>query len=104
MGGNERDRRGLNVALEELHEALPVTLLVDPSDYENRYNEAIDLAKVGELFKSQGLHDLEEMLRHTRDGCTWKEIGERMNCDSNVAQRRFRRWLHRTARSLKLAE
>jgi len=45
-----------------------------------------------------------DRLRHTRDGCTWKEIGERMNCDSNVAQRRFRRWLHRAAQSLKLAE
>ena len=104
VGGNERDRRGLNVALEDLHEALRGTLLVDSCDYELEYNEEIDLAKVGALFKSRGLEDVEEMLRHTLDGCTWKEIGERMNCDSNVAQRRFRRWLHRAAQSLKLAE
>ena len=103
-GGNERDRRGLNVALEELHEALRGSLLVDSCDYELLYNEEMDLAKVGALFKSRGLDDIEEMLQHTRDGCTWKEIGERMNCDSNVAQRRFRRWLHRAAQSLKLAE
>jgi DNA-directed RNA polymerase specialized sigma24 family protein len=104
VGGSERDRRGLNVALEDLHEALRGTLLVDSCDYELQYNEELDLAKVGALFKSRGLDDVEEMLRHTRDGCTWKEIGERMNCDSNVAQRRFRRWLHRAAQSLKLAE
>jgi hypothetical protein len=103
-GGNERDRRGLNVPLEELHEALRSKLLIDSCDYELRYNQEMDLARLGELFRSQGLDDVEEMLRHTRDGCTWKEIGERMNCDSNVAQRRFRRWLHRAARSLKLAE
>jgi hypothetical protein len=104
VGGSERDRRGLNVALEDLHEALRGTLLVDSRDYEREYNEEIDLAKVGALFKSRGLDDVEEILRHTRDGCTWKEIGERMNCDPNVAQRRFRRWVHRAARSLKLAE
>lgn len=103
-GGSERDRRGLNVPLEDLHEALRSKLLIDTCDYELRYNQEMDLARLGEVFRSQGLDDLEEMLRHTRDGCTWKEIGERMNCDSNVAQRRFRRWLRRTARSLKLAE
>lgn len=103
-GGNERDRRGLNVPLEELHEALRSKLLIDTCDYELRYNQEMDLARLGELFRSHGLDDVEEMLRHTRDGCTWKEIGERMNCDSNVAQRRFRRWLQRAARSLKLAE
>jgi hypothetical protein len=104
VGGSERDRRGLNVALEDLHEALRGTLLVDSCDYEREYNEEIDLARVGALFRSRGVDDVEEMLRHTRDGCTWKEIGERMNCDPDVAQRRFRRWLHRAARSLKLAE
>ena len=80
------------------------TLLVDSCDYEAQYNEEIDLAKVGALFRSRGLDDVEEMLRHTRDGCTWKEIGDRMNCDPNVAQRKFRRWLQRAAQSLKLAE
>jgi hypothetical protein len=104
VGGSERDRRGLNVALEDLHEALRGRLLVDSCDYEAQYNEEMDLAKVGALFKSRGLDDVEEMLRLTRDGCTWKEVGERMNCDSNVAQRRFRRWLQRAAQSLKLAE
>ncbi|HXJ44489.1 MAG TPA: hypothetical protein VNH18_34700 [Bryobacteraceae bacterium] len=104
VGGSERDRRGLNVALEDLHEALQGTLLIDSRNYELQYNEEIDLAKVGALFKCRGLDDVEEMLRHTRDGCSWKEIGQRMNCDPNVAQRRFRRWLHRAAWSLRLAE
>ena len=34
VGGSERDRRGLNVALEDLHEALRGQLLVDSCDYE----------------------------------------------------------------------
>lgn len=103
-GGCERDRRGLNVALEELHEALRGHILVDPCDYEAHYHEELDLAKVAILLKAKGQDDIVEMLQHTRDGCTWKEIAARMNCDSNVAQRRFRRWLERAARSLKLAE
>jgi len=48
VGGNERDRRGLNVALEGLHEALRERLLTDPGDYEARYIEEMDLAKVSE--------------------------------------------------------
>ena len=104
VGGSERDRRGLNVPLEDIHEALKGQLLVDSCDYESRYNQDLDLATLGALFRSRGLDDVEEMLRHTRDGCTWKEIGVRMNCDPNVAQRRFRRWLQRAAQMLDLAE
>src|SRR3954451_11979840 len=33
VGGNERDRRGLNVALEDLHEALLGTLLQNSCNY-----------------------------------------------------------------------
>jgi hypothetical protein len=104
VGGNERDRRGLNVALEDLHEALRGTLLIDSCDYEAQYIEELDLAKVTALFRSKGRDDIAEMLQHTRDGCKWKEIAARMNCDPNVAQRKFRRWLERAARSLKLVE
>jgi hypothetical protein len=104
VGGSERDRRGLNVALEDLDEAIRDRVLVDPCDYGLRYGQEMDLAKVGALLRSKGLHDVEEMLRHARDGCTWKEIGSRMNCDPDVAQRRFRRWLQRAARILNLNE
>ena len=104
VGGSERDRRGLNIALEDLDEALKGRILVDPCDYGRRYHEEIDLATLGALFRSRGLDDIDEMLRHARDGCTWKEIGSRMNCDPDVAQRRFRRWLQRAARMLSLTE
>jgi hypothetical protein len=104
FGGCERDRRGLNVALEDLHEALRGTLLVDSSDYEAQYIEEMDLAKVSAVFRSRGRDDIAEMLQHVRDGCKWKEVGARMNCDPNVAQRKYRRWLERAARSLKLVE
>lgn len=103
-GGSERDRRGLNVALEDLHEALLGTLLRDSCDYEDEYIWEMDLAKVCALFKSRGRDDIAEMLQHVRDGCKWKEVGTRMDCDPNVAQRKFRRWLERAARSLKLVE
>jgi hypothetical protein len=104
FGGCERDQHGLNVALEDLHEALRGTLLVDSSDYEAQYIEEMDLAKVSAVFRSRGRDDIAEMLQHVRDGCKWKEVGARMNCDPNVAQRKYRRWLERAARSLKLVE
>ena len=104
VGGRERDRRGLNVALEDLHDALRGSLLRDSCDYEAQYIDELDLAKIAALFRSKGRHDIADMLQHTRDGCTWKEVAARMNCDPNVAQRKFRRWLERAARSLKLVE
>lgn len=104
VGGNERDRRGLNVALEDLHEALLGTLLRDSCHYEDEYIWEMDLAKVSALFRSRGRDDIAEMLQHVRDGCKWKEVGTRMDCDPNVAQRKYRRWLKRAAQSLKLVE
>jgi len=103
-GGSERDRRGLNVALEDLHEAIQGRLLRDSNDYEAYFVEELDFAKVAAFFRSKGRDDIAEMLQHVRDGCKWKEVGARMNCDPNVAQRKYRRWLTRAARNLKLIE
>lgn len=104
VGGSERDRRGLNIALEDLDEALRGRVLIDSCDYGRRYNQEIDLAALGAMFRGEGLHDIDEMLKLTRDGCTWKEIASQMDCDPDVAQRRFRRWLKRAAQRLRLAE
>ncbi len=100
--GSFRERRGLNVQLDELDKALSGRLLADPCDYGAKYGVEIDLAVLGKRLRESGLEDIDQMMRLLRDGCTWKEIGFRMRRDPNVTQRRFRRWMDKAARLLSL--
>lgn len=100
--GSFRERRGLNVQLDELDKALSGRLLADPCDYDAKYGIEMDLAVLGKRLRESGLEDIDQMMRLLRDGCTWKEIGFRMRRDPNVTQRRFRRWMDKAARLLSL--
>ncbi len=100
--GSFRERRGLNVELNELDKALSGRLLADPCDYDAKYGVDMDLAILGRRLRESGHEDIDQILRLVRDGCTWKEIGIRMGRDPNVTQRRFRRWMGKAARLLSL--
>lgn len=101
--GSSRDRRGLNIRLDEFDLALRDRLLVDPCDYDETYRIDMDLAELGRQFRDRGLDDIDQMLHLVRDGCNWKEIGHRMSQDPNVAQRRFRRWMGKAGQMLGLS-
>jgi hypothetical protein len=98
--GSARDRRGLNVRLEEFDQALRERLLVDPCNYDEQYGFDLDLAELGKQYRERGLGEIDQMLQLLRDGCNWKEIGLRLDRDPNVAQRRFRRWLNKAGQML----
>ena len=100
--GSSRARRGLNVALEELDKGLSEKILTDSRDYGAKYVIDMDLAAVGKRYRETGLEDIAEMLQLVRDGQTWKEIGQQMGRDPNVAQRRFRRWMGKALNLLDL--
>lgn len=100
--GTSRERRGLNVGLEELDRALYGRLLTDPCDYDEKYGIEMDLAVLGKRLRESGLEDINDMLQMVRDGCTWKEIGKKMSRDPNVTQRRFRRWMDKASRLLNM--
>ncbi len=100
--GSFRERRGLNVELDELDKALSGRLLADPCDYDAKYGVDMDLAVLGKRLREKGLGDIDQMLLMIRDGCTWKEIGIRMGRDPQVASRRFLRWMDKAARLLGL--
>jgi hypothetical protein len=98
--GSARDRRGWNIALDELDDILRGQILMDPCDYDSQYGKNIDLAVFGQRLRQNGLEDIDQMLHLVRDGCTWKEIGSKLSRDPSVAQRRFRRWMGRAAKLL----
>jgi hypothetical protein len=100
--GSSRQRRGLNVGLDELDKALYGRVLADPCDYHSKYSIEMDLAVLGKRLREKGLDDIDEILHMVRDGCNWKEIGKQMGRDPNVTQRRFRRWIHKAANLLSL--
>lgn len=100
--GSARQRRGMNVRLDEFDQSLRERLLIDPRDYEKLYNFDMDLAALGREYRDRGLGEIDHMLQLFRDGDNWKEIGLALDCDPNVAQRRFRRWLNKGRRLLGL--
>ena len=102
--GTARDRRGLNVALDELDDLLRGQILTDPCNYELQYRKDMDLALLGQRLRQNGLDDIDQMLLLVRNGCTWKEIGSQLSRDPSVAQRRFRRWMSRASKMLGLDE
>jgi hypothetical protein len=102
--GSTRERRRLNVALDELDDILRGQILADPCDYGSQYGQNLDLAALGQRLRHNGLEDIDQMLQLVRDGCTWKEIGSKLSRDPFVAQRRFRRWMGRAAKLLGLDE
>lgn len=102
--GSSRDRRGLNVRLDEFDQSLRDRLLVDPCDYEAQYCLDMDLAALGQEYRDRDLGEIDQMLQLFRDGCNWKEIGHRLNCKPSVAQRRFGRWIHKAGRILGLSD
>lgn len=98
--GSSRDRRGLNVRLDEFDRTLRERLLVDPCDYDKVYTIDMDLAELGRQLRERGLEDIDIMLQLVRNGCNWKEIGLEISQDPNVAQRRFRRWMDKAGQML----
>ena len=102
--GSSRDRRGLNVRLDEFDQTLRDRLLVDPCDYEAQYGFDMDLAALGREYRERGLEEIDQMLQLFRDGSNWTEIGQRLNCKPSVAQRRFGRWIHKAGRMLGLSD
>ena len=100
--GGSRNRRGLDVELGELDKALCERILTDACDYQERYAIDMDLAVLGQRLCERNLEDINEILMLVRDANTWKEIGDRLSCDPNVTQRRFRRWMGKAASLLGL--
>jgi hypothetical protein len=75
--GSARDRRGLNVALEELDDFLRGQILVDPCDYDSQYGQEIDLAILSQRLRENGLEDIEQMLLLVRDTTVQDRTGLR---------------------------
>ena len=98
--GNERTRRGLDIALEELDDVLQTRLLVDPHDYCQGYDRNLDLAMLDKQLRMNGMDDVQQMLQLVRDGCTWKEIGAKLRQNPPNVQKKFRRWIHRASVTL----
>jgi hypothetical protein len=99
--GGGRNRRGLDVALDELDNLLRSRILTDPHDYRQQYSQDLDLAMIEEQLRTDGMADLRQMLRLLRDGCTWKEIGVALGQNPPNVQKKFRRWIRRVSATLR---
>lgn len=93
--GSWQSRRRILRAFADLEEVVRERVLVDPSNYGRVYENDLYFKELSERLQSEGLDDVNEMLKLLRDGCTWDEIGRRLDKGPDAARIRFGRWMNR---------
>lgn len=96
-----QSRQGTLVALDDVEQALRTRLTADPTDYSRVYQRKLDLDAVGERLARAGMEDASRVLDLLLDGCTWREVGERLGKDRYTARTEFWRSAERVLPHLK---
>jgi hypothetical protein len=91
QAGSWHERRGIVTGLDDLEKVVRERILVDPANYDQRYQGRLDYRALSERLDEEGLEDVRAMLDLLRDGATWDEIGERLGRRADAARMRFRR-------------
>jgi hypothetical protein len=77
--------------LDDLENVVRERILVDPANYDRRYQGRIDYRTLSDRLDKGGLEDVRVMLDLLRDGATWDEVGERLGRRGDAARMRFHR-------------
>lgn len=93
--GGWQQRRGFLVALDGLGDFSKAKLLVDRSQYDERYATDLHFKAISEELEDGGHEDVSKMLKLVRDGCTWQEIGDEFGKSPAAARMHFGRWMGR---------
>jgi hypothetical protein len=91
QAGSWHERRGIVTGLDDLEKVVRERILVDPANYDRRYQGQLDYRALSERLDEEGLEDVRAMLDLLRDGATWDEIGERLGRRADAARMRFHR-------------
>src|ERR1019366_6509897 len=78
QAGPWHERRGIVTGLDDLENVVRERILVDPANYDRRYQGRIDYRTLSDRLDKGGLEDVRVMLALLRDGATWDEVGERL--------------------------
>ncbi len=90
-----RNRRRLNVSMDDLEGAVRDVLLRDPTDYQGIFNDRLLLDEADAWLKARGREDIREMLDLVARGHKWAEIGDQLQEPDGNVRRRFSRWMAR---------
>jgi hypothetical protein len=91
QAGSWHERRGIVTGLDDLENVIRERILVDPADYDRRYQGQLDYRALSTRLDQEGLEDVRVMMDLLRDGATWDEIGERLGRRADAARMRFHR-------------
>ena len=91
QAGSWHERRGIVTGLDALENVVRDRILVDPADYDRRYQGRLDYRALSDRLDEEGLEDVRVMLDLLRDGATWDEVGERLGRSADAARMRFHR-------------